>query len=165
MAGLASRFAFLFLAISSAYLSNAAPSATNANMTPTCTKPTSLANTFVPVPAALNPSFQVKPAFAAAHTLFLIDNLSASFSEASVGTLCLETCVAYQSNGTTGPCLSFNVNYGKPVNATGPTQFFCTGFDAFIARDGSDVERVDIPGSYMFPINVNRVCSGSYRAY
>lgn len=165
MTGPVSRLTFYFLAALSAYLSNAAPSVTETTTTPTCTKPTGLANTFVPAPPAINPSFRFKPAFADAHTLFLIDNLSTSFSEASIGTLCLETCVAYQANGTTGPCLSFNVNYGKPVNGTGPAQFYCTGFDAFVARDGSDIERVDIPGSYMFPINVNRVCSGSYRAY
>ena len=154
-------------AASSACLTNAA-GPTNSTTTPTCTRPTGLANTLVPAPPSLGPSFQVKPSFAAAHSVFLFDELPASFSEASIATFCFEQCLVYQPNATRGPCLSFNVNLGKPVPPTGnggPTQYFCSGFDAYIAGDGSDLVAVDIPGSYLYPIAINRVCNGTYRAY
>lgn len=144
------------------------PTAT-VNATASCTTPTGFANTLVPTPPALATStFQIAPSFASAHTLFIIDNLDARFSEATVASFCSDECIAYQPNSTTGPCLSFNVYLGKPVPPTGtagPTQWFCSGFDAYLAEDGSDYEAVDTPGSFMYGIGVNRVCGGTYRAY
>ena len=89
-------------------------------------------------------------------------------SEASIATECLERCVAYKPNSTTGPCLSFNVNLGRPIPPTGnggPLQYFCSGFDAYLANDGSDFVPVEVEGSYEFGLDVNRVCKGTYRAY
>ena len=140
-----------------------------ANANASCTTPTGFANTVVPAPRALaTTSFQIAPSFASQHTLFIIDNLDARFSEAAVASFCLDQCIAYQPNSTTGRCLSFNVNLGKPIPPTGnggPTQWFCTGFDAYLAEDGSDYAPIDAPGSYMFGLGVNRVCGGTYRAY
>ena len=39
------------------------------------------------------------------------------------------------------------------------------GDDAYLANDGSDYAPVDVEGSYMFGLGVNRVCNGTYRAY
>ncbi len=160
-------FAFLLAAASFPYLSSAAtPTNTTPNLT--CTHPTGLSNTFIPVPLSLTPSYRILPTFATAHQIFLFDNLPAAFSEASIGTFCLEQCVAYQPDGTTGPCLSFNVNLGKPVPPTGnggPTQWFCSGFDNFFDGGGEDFESVDVEESFLFPISVNRGCGGIFRAY
>lgn len=79
----------------------------------TCASPSGFANTVVPAPRAIASSFEIVPAFTAVHTLFLIDALDARFSEAVVASFCLDECIAYQSNSTTGPCLSFNVNLGS----------------------------------------------------
>ena len=52
-----------------------------------------------------------------------------------------------------------------PTGNGGSEQFFCSGFDAYLAEDGSDYEAVDTPGSFMYGLGVNRVCGGTYRAY
>lgn len=134
-----------------------------------CASPTGYANTVVPAPSALARSnFQIAPAFAAAHEVVEFRSVDITASEASIATECLKRCVAYKPNGKTGPCLSFNVNLGKPIPPTGnggPTQWFCSGFDAYLANDGSDFLPVPVGGSYMFGLDVNRVCNGTYRAY
>ena len=164
----ARRSTLFIVAIISASFSNAqSPSTANSTTTPTSTQ-LGLANTLVPAPASLGPSFQIKPSFNAAHEVFQFENLPGTLSEASVATFCLEQCVVYQPNATRGPCLSFNVNLGRPVPPTGnggPTQFFCSGFDAPIASDGSDYQIVTIPGAYLYPISVNRVRNGTFRAF
>ena len=145
------------------------PQNTTMASTPTCTSPTGFANSVVPAPRALATSeFEVKPSFSDAHTVFQKRTLDITLSEASIATSCLDECVAYKANSTTGPCLSFNVNLGKPIPPTGnggPTQWFCSGFDEYLASDGSDYEAVDVAGSYMYSLGVNRVCNGTYRAY
>ena len=145
------------------------PQNTTTTSTPTCTSPSGFVNTVVPAPRALATSnFQIAPAFAAAHEVFTTRNTDITLSEASIATSCLDECVAYQPNSTTGPCLSFNVNIGRPVPPTGnggPVQWFCSGFDAYLADDGSDYVPVDVKGSYMYGLGVNRVCNGTYRAY
>ena len=132
------RSVLLLVAASSGYFTNAQPAipaSTVPNTTPTCTQPTGLANTYVPAPAFLGRSYQIKPAFDLAHRLFSIDNLPATLSEATVAIYCLEQCITYQT-ATKGPCLSFNVNYGKPVPPNnGPPQFYCTCYDAPVAND------------------------------
>lgn len=143
--------------------------ATTTTSTSSCASPTGYANTVVPAPSALARSnFQVAPAFATAHQVVEFRTVDITISEASIATECLNRCVAYEPNSTTGPCLSFNVNLGKPIPPTGmggPTQWFCSGFDAYLANDGSDFVPVDVGGSYMFGLDVNRVCNGTYRAY
>ena len=160
--------ALLLVAMFSASCSNAqSPSNTNCTTTPTGTQ-LGLANTRVPVPASLGPMFQIKPSFNAAHQVLQFQNFPATLSEASVATFCLEQCVVYQPNATRGPCLSFNVNLGKPVPPTGnggPTQFFCSGFDAPIANDGSDFQTVTSPGSYQYPDSANRNRNATFRAF
>lgn len=47
----------------------------------------------------------------------------------------------------------------------GPMQWFCSGYDALLAQDGSDYVGVDVLGSSMFGLGANRVCGGEYRAY
>ena len=144
------------------------PTAT-ANATASYTTLTGFANSVVPAPPALaSDKFQIAPSFASAHILFIIDNLGDRLSEAAVASFCLDQCIAYHPNSTTGPCWSFNVNLGKPVPPTGnggPEQWVCSGFDAYLAEDGSDYEAVDTPGSFMYGLGVNRVCGGTYRAY
>ena len=74
--------------------------------TPACPSPTGFANTVVPAPSALARSnFAVDPAFAAAHQVIQFRTVNITVSEASIATECLERCVAYKPNGTTGPCL------------------------------------------------------------
>ena len=145
------------------------PQNTTTTGTPTCASPTGLANSVVPAPRALaTANFQVVPAFANANTVFKLQNLDIALSEASIATTCLDQCVAFKANSTKGPCLSFTVNLGKPIPPTGnggPTQWFCTGFDKYLANDGSDYVAVDVAGSYMHSVGVNRVCNGTYRAY
>ena len=129
---------------------------------------TNFANSIVPAPAAIADSFTITPSFTAQHQVIDIRQLDARLSEAAVGTFCLDQCIAYHPNATRGPCLSFQINLGKPVPPTapgGPTQWFCSGFDAPFAADGSDFEGVDIPGSYMFPLAVNRVLNGTFRFF
>ncbi|KAL6721665.1 hypothetical protein ACLMJK_000769 [Lecanora helva] len=163
------RSVFFLVAATSGYLAHAQPTLSSNSTTPTCTQPTGLANTYVPVPASasLGVNFQIKPSFDQAHRLFDINDLSASFSEAAVATLCFETCVAYQ-NDTKGPCLSFNVNYGvnvPPTGKGGPPYFYCTGYDYPVASDGSDyVSRPDAPESFLYPISVNRRSEGGVPA-
>lgn len=159
-------------ASASSTASTSAPYPMNATMTTSttsCASPTGYANTVVPAPSALARSnFQVAPAFAAAHLVVEFRSVDITVSEASIATECLNRCVAYEPKSTTGPCLSFNVNLGKPIPPTGnggPTQWFCSGFDAYLANDGSDFVPVEVGGSYMFGLDVNRVCSGTYRAY
>lgn len=148
------------------YPINATTTTTSAT---SCASPTGYANTVIPAPSALARSnFQVAPAFAAAHEVVEFRTADITVSEASIATECLNRCVAYEPNSTTGPCLSFNVNLGKPIPPTGnggPTQWFCSGFDAYLDNDGSDFVPVDVGGSYMFGLDVNRVCNGTYRAY
>ncbi|MCJ1451459.1 mucin 5B, oligomeric mucus gel-forming [Mycoblastus sanguinarius] len=157
---------------SAASSSVSAPSATSApypanSTTPTCTTPAGSANTVVPAPVSLATSnFEVSPTFTDSHSLFVTTELDTALPEAEIALSCLDQCIAYQPNATTGPCLSFNVNLGKPVPPTGnggPTRWFCSGFDAYLTQ--ADFVGVDTPGSYMFGLNVNRVCNGSYRAY
>ena len=142
---------------------------TTTTTTSACSSPTGFANTVVPAPTALARSnFQVAPAFAAAHQVVEFRSVDITVPEAFIATECLNRCVAYTPNSTTGPCLSFNVNLGRPIPPTGnggPLQYFCSGFDAYLANDGSDFVPVDVEGSYMFGLDVNRVCSGTYRAY
>ena len=162
-------------ASASASSSTATPSSppyqntTTVTTTPTCASPTGFANTVVPAPLALATSnFEIASAFTGSHLLFVTTNTDAALSEASIATSCLDECVAYRPNGTTGPCLSFNVNLGRPVPPTGnggPVQWFCSGFDAYLANDGGDYAPVDVEGSYMHGLGVNRVCNGTYRAY
>ena len=137
--------------------------------TPTCASPTGFANSVVPAPRALATSnFQVAPTFTATHTVLEIQTVDIALSEASIATTCLDECVAYKPNSTTGPCLSIFVNIGKPIPPTGtggPTQWFCGGFDKYLASDGSDYVAVDVAGSYMNGLGVNRGCNGTYRAY
>ena len=134
-----------------------------------CASPTGFANTVIPAPSALARSnFQIAPAFVAAHQVIEFRTVDITVSEASIATECLDRCVAYKGNSTTGPCLSFNVNLGRPIPPTGsggPLQYFCSGFDAYLSNDGSDFVPVDVAGSYQFGLDVNRVCSGTYRAY
>ena len=145
------------------------PQKVTTTTTSACPSPTGFANTVVPAPSALARSnFAVSPAFAAAHTVIEFRTTDTTVSEASIATECLDRCVAYKPNSTTGPCLSFNVNLGRPVPPTGnggPLQYFCSGFDAYLANDGSDFVPVDVTGSYQFGLDVNRVCNGTYRAY
>lgn len=141
---------------------------TTTTTTPTCASPTGFANTVIPAPRALATSnFEIAPAFSDAHAVFIITDANTALSEASIASFCLDQCIAYQPNGTTGPCLSFNVNLGLPIPPTpsGPEQWFCSGFDAYLADDGSDYVPVEVEGSYMFGLGVNRVCNGTYRAY
>ncbi len=142
---------------------------TTTTASPTCASPTGFANTVVPAPRALATSnFEVAPAFADVHSLFVLTDTNVALSEASIASFCLDECIAYQPNGTTGPCLSFNVNLGRPVPPTGdggPERWYCSGFDAYLADDASDYAPVDVEGSYMFGLGVNRVCNGTYRAY
>lgn len=137
--------------------------------TPACASPTGFANTVVPAPRALaTSSFAIAPAFASAHGVLEIRNTDITISEATIATSCLDACVAYKPTSDTGPCLSFDVNIGKPIPPTGnggPVQWFCSGFDAYLANDGSDYVAVDVEGSYMYGLGVNRVCNGTYRAY
>ena len=145
------------------------PRNTTTTAAPTCASPTGFANTVVPAPLPLATSnFEVAPTFTAAHTLFIIEILNVALSEATIASFCLDQCIAYKSNSTTGPCLSFDVTLGKPIPPTdngGPMRWFCSGYDAYLANDGSDYALVDVEGSYMFGLGVNRVCSGTYRAY
>ena len=145
------------------------PQNTTKTSTPTCASPTGFANTVVPAPRALATSnFEIAPAFAAAHSVFVITDTNLALSEAVIASFCLDQCIAYRPNGTTGPCLSFNVNLGRPIPPTGnggPVQWFCSGYDAYLANDGSDYVPVDVEGSYMYGLGVNRVCNGTYRAY
>ena len=147
-----------------------APYPQNATTTTSaCPTPTGFANTVIPAPSALARSnFAVAPAFAAAHQVIEFRTVDITVSEASIATECLNRCVAYKPNSTTGPCLSFNVNLGRPIPPTGnggPFQYFCSGFDAYLANDGSDFVPVEVAGSYEFGLDVNRVCNGTYRAY
>ncbi|KAL9075761.1 MAG: hypothetical protein Q9161_001513 [Pseudevernia consocians] len=155
-------------ASASATPSTAAPSATPppyrnttaTTATPTCASPTGFANTVVPAPRALaTANFQVAPAFTDAHTVFVITDTNVAVSEASIASFCLDECIAYKSNSTAGPCLSFNVNLGRPIPPTGnggPEQWYCSGYDAYLADDGSDYVPVEVEGSYMFGLGVNR---------
>ena len=137
--------------------------------TSACPSPTGFANTVIPAPSGLARSnFAVAPAFAAAHQVIEFRTVDITVSEASIAIECLDRCVAYKANSTTGPCLSFNVNLGRPIPPTGnggPLQYFCSGFDAYLANDGSDFVPVEVAGSYQFGLDVNRVCNGTYRAY
>ena len=162
------RSVFSILCMFLGSVGNAASQTKRDSTTPTCTQPTGLANTFVPAPLPSDISYKIAPSFVAALSVFVFNDLPGSFSEASIATFCFEQCVAFQPNATRGQCLSFNVNYGSPVPPTGdggPARFYCTGFDALVATDGSDFQAVDVPGSFLYPISVNRVCNGSYRAY
>ncbi|CAD6580789.1 MAG: hypothetical protein ASARMPREDX12_000266 [Alectoria sarmentosa] len=136
------------------------PQNTTTTTTPTCASPTGFANTVVPAPLPLATSnFQIAPAFTAAHTLFVIQNLNAAFPEATIASFCLDQCIAFRPNSTTGPCLSFDVNLGRPIPPTGnggTMQWFCSGYDAYLTNDGSDYVPVDVQGSYMFGLGVNR---------
>ena len=138
--------------------------------TPTCASPFGFANTVVPAPRALaTAEFEIAPAFTAAHSLFLSITDDTTLSEAVIATACLDRCIAYRANNsTTGPCLSFFVNIGMPIPPTGnggPARWFCDGYDASLAEDGSDYVPVGVEGSYMHGLGVNRVCNGTYRAY
>ena len=145
------------------------PQNTTTTTSSTCASSTGFANTVVPAPLPLATSnFKIAPAFTATHTLFVIQNLNAAFPEATIASFCLDECIVYQPNSSTGPCLSFDVNLGRPVPPTGnggPVQWFCSGYDAYLANDGSDYVPVDVQGNYMFGLGVNRVCNGTYRAY
>ena len=44
-------------------------------------------------------------------------------------------------------------------------RWFCTGFDAFLADDGSTYTPIEAPESYLYGSGVNRVCGKAFRAY
>lgn len=58
-----------------------------------------------------------------------------------------------------GPCLSYNVYLDERRG------YSCTGYDAFVAADGSDDVENGVAGTCLFPISVNRECGEGYRAY
>lgn len=166
------------------YVWSAASASASPNVTPTAasppypanttiagttrSSPSGFANSVVPCPPAIGTLFEISPSFTNAQAVFIIDGLDARLSEAAVASCYLDQCIAHQPNSTTGPCLSFNVNLGKPIPPTGnggPTQWFCSGYDELLAEDGSDYVGIDVPGSYLFGLGVNRVCGGLYRAY
>lgn len=138
-----------------------------------CNSPSGFGNSVVPIPNPLaTPSFEVDPAFASQHIIFLFGELNGLFSRATVGTFCLEQCIQYRApanatKGGGGPCLSFNVNIGKPIPAEpdgdDTPRWFCSGFDAFLSS-GVFVKR-DVPGRFLHPQGVNRLCNDTYRDY
>ncbi|KAI4101086.1 MAG: hypothetical protein LQ339_005209 [Xanthoria mediterranea] len=146
------------------------PSITPTTVSPSCTTPTGFSNQVVPIPNPLaTPSYEVDPAFAAQHIIFLFGELNGLFSRATIGTFCLEQCISYKppANATNGgPCLSFNVNIGRPIpveaNGDAP-RWYCSGFDAFLSPEVF-VKR-DVPGSFLHSQSVNRTCEGTFRAY
>ena len=147
-------------------------SAQNATITASqtlCPSPTGFQNTVVPAPTATG-TFQVNPAFWSVHTLFIVTLATQTLSEAQVATFCLDQCIAVQPNATNpNPCLSFNVNFGKPIPALPPSEggdaarWYCSGYDAPLST--SSYVPVDAPGSYQHELAVNRVCCGVFRAY
>lgn len=144
------------------------PHSTNST-TPACSSPTGYANTVVPAPDALALStFRVAPAFTSKHTLFITTDLNTAQSEAAVATSCLKQCAAYQHNATSGPCLSFDINLGKPIPSPPAGQdslprWYCSGYNAPLSP--ADYVAVNVPGSFLHSLGVNRVCEGTYRAY
>ncbi|KAI4170269.1 MAG: hypothetical protein LQ346_008882 [Caloplaca aetnensis] len=146
---------------------------TSTGVVPTCTSPLGFANKAVVLPSPLaTPSFEVDPAFAAQHLLFLFGELNGRFPRATVATFCLEQCIQYQAtNATTmkGPeCVSFNVNRGRPIppelEGGNEPRWFCSGFDEVLGPEVF-VKR-DVEGAFMYPLGVNRVCGGDgYRDY
>ena len=135
---------------------------------PSCTTPASSANTIVPAIGPLATSkHSVALSFELAHTVFFTDNLNTTIPQAIIASSCLKQCVAYQPlNATTGPCLSFEVDLGKPyppnANDTA-SRWFCTAYDQYLTPE--DYVAVDAPGSYIGLVGVNRVCEGTFRAY
>ena len=155
------------LAVVAHILSPLAQAFSNTTKT-SCTKPASFANTVVPAIGPLATSkHSVALSFELAHTVFFTDTLNTTIPQAIIATSCLEQCVAYQPlNATTGPCLSFEVDLGKPYppnpNDTA-SRWFCTAYDQYLTPE--DYAAVDAPGSYVGLVGVNRVCEGTFRAY
>ncbi|KAI4223818.1 MAG: hypothetical protein L6R36_005132 [Xanthoria steineri] len=148
--------------------------------------PTLFANTIVPIPSPLaTPSFEVDSVFIAQHIIFLFPNLNALLPRAAAATFCLEQCVQYEpqppangtanetadgtGNATAHPCLSFNVNLGRPFppgdgEADPGLRWYCSGYDAFLSAEL--FVRRDVEGSFLHPVGVNRVFGGGgYRDY
>ena len=143
------------------------PTSTHANATaPTCTKPTSFANTVVPAPDALaTTNFNIASPFIDAYQLFEIIDNNTALAEATIATFCLDQCITYQL-ATGKACLSFFVNIGKPdppVPGFNADLWYCKGYSAPLSQD--TYVPVDTTVSYRYGLGVNRVCEGTYRAY
>ncbi len=135
---------------------------------PSCVTPAAFANTVVPAIGPLATSkHSVALSFELANTILFTANLNITIPQAVIATSCLDLCVAYQPpNATTGPCLSFEVDLGKPYppNASDTAmRWFCTAYDRYLTLE--DYVAVDAPGSYIGLVGVNRVCGGTFRAY
>lgn len=155
------------------YVCNAAkstPASSSSNTTTeTCTSPTGFANEVVPAPDDLGrahfyPSFD----FDTAHNLFEIVDLNIDLPEAVIARFCLDKCIAYSSAGGNRTCLSIFVDQGTPYppgrlgNDTA-LRWFCAGFDAPLSSDL--YRKIDAPDNFKYGLGVNRLCSGTYRAY
>lgn len=60
------------------------------------------------------------------------------------------------------------MNFGRPVPPTGDgglVNWLCSRYDAYLAKDGSEYVAVDGEGSYVFGLDVNRICYATYKAY
>ena len=161
------------------------PSSAHTSSPPSCPSPIGFANTIIRAPLPSSPTLQIKFPFLLQHLLFYYTDTNVLLSEAAFASFCLDQCVGFQPDpkagpapstslppsyvsNSTGPCLSFTVDMGKPypptANDTG-LRWYCEGFDRYVAEDLSDYEPVDAPGSYMHALGVNRVCGGTYRAF
>lgn len=157
----------LLLAVVTLTSSPFAQASSNATK-PSCTTPALFANSVVPAIGPLATSrHSVALAFETAHTVFYTDNLNTTIPQAIIATSCLDQCVAYQpANATAGPCLSFEVDLGKPYppNASDTAmRWYCTAYDQYLTPE--DYVAADAPGSYIGLVGVNRVCGGTFRAY